>query len=155
MAERRRDIQPAELAALVDLAEHPRVGDWSLRSALTRYAQPEPQRVSDLLDLVRRIEAVIGATQKSIEADGPNVWAQLQEALASPRQATGLVGLLETMVEIDRLGDLLATWAVDPSVTDRPNEEFDAVVADVRERLAALGVPEQQGGPPPGARRRG
>jgi hypothetical protein len=155
MAERRREIEPPELAALVDVAERSRVGDWSLRSALTRYAQPEPQRVSDLLDLVRRIEAVTSAVQKRFEAEGPELWAQLQDALATPRQATGLVGLLETMAEIDRLADLLAAWAMDPSASERPNDAFDATVADVRERLAALDVPAQQGDPRAGARRRG
>lgn len=150
---RRREVQPAELAALLDLAERPREGDWSLRAALTRYAQPEPRRVSDVLDLVRRVDAVTSAEQRTIAAQGPDLWEALQQSLGRPGTATGLVGLLEAMVEIDRLGDALAAWATDPSI-DAPDDAVDAVTADVRRRLAALGVPEQHD-PRASARRRG
>ena len=57
------DIEPPELARLLDFAERPRTQDWSLRAALVRYAQPRPQSVSDLLDLVRRLEAALAATR--------------------------------------------------------------------------------------------
>jgi hypothetical protein len=150
---RRREVQPPELAALLDLAERPRAGEWSLRAALTRYAQPEPRRVSDLLDLVRRIDAVTAAEQRTIAAQGPELWAALTEALRRPRTATGMVGVLEAMVELDRLGDTLAAWATDPSI-GAPDDAVDAVTAEVRERLATLGVPEQQD-PRAGPRRRG
>ena len=33
------DLHPPELAALGDVAERPRAGNWSLRAAMTRYAQ--------------------------------------------------------------------------------------------------------------------
>jgi hypothetical protein len=149
----RAQVDPGELAALVDLAERARVADWSLRSALTRYAQPEPRRVGELLDLVRRMDAAVSAEQKALVADGPRLWTELQDVPARSGDTDGLVGLLAAMAEVDRLGDELAGWASDPS-TERPNDAFDAVVTDVRARLAGLGVPEQ-GPPPPGARRRG
>ena len=49
------EVSPPELAALLDYAERPRVDDWSLRAALTRYAQPQPQRASDLIEVMRRV----------------------------------------------------------------------------------------------------
>ena len=38
-----------DLDRLVDYAGLARVGDWSLRSALVRFAQPEPERAAALL----------------------------------------------------------------------------------------------------------
>ena len=48
------EIEPVELARVVDFAERSRVGDWSLRSALVRYAEGQPERVSQVLEQVRR-----------------------------------------------------------------------------------------------------
>jgi len=118
---------PPELAALVDFAERPRVDYWSLRSALVRYAQPEPQRVSDLLDVVRRVEWAL--------AKKPN-----------------LDGLLAITRELDALGDELAAWAVDIT-QPQPDADVDRVVADVATRLDQIGVPQQER--PPGPRNRG
>jgi hypothetical protein len=60
----------------------------------------------------------------------------------------GAVGRLGAEVEgraaqeLDRLGDVLAAWAVDRSGTS-PDAEVDRVVDDVAQRLGALGVPQQ------------
>lgn len=125
------EVEPPELAQLLELAERPRVDDWSLRAALTRYAQPQPQRVGDLLELVRRIEGAIRPQLKAIERGAP-----------VPDE------LLQAMVELDRLGDVLAAWAVDPS-QDPPDAAVDAVVAGVGARLERLGVPREQRQRPP------
>jgi hypothetical protein len=147
---RRRDIRPPELAALVDYAERPRAEGWSLRAALTRYAQPQPQRVGDLLDLCRRIDFVLGPQLDVVERDGLALWEAVGDDAVPTDDA--LVGLLRALAEIDRLGDALATWAVDRA-GDRPDAAVDAVITGVRQRLADLGVPEQER--PPGPRRRG
>ena len=52
---------------LVAYAESPRQGDWSLRSALVRYAQPEPQRASAVLELVRRTDGALKASVRLLE----------------------------------------------------------------------------------------
>ena len=39
---------------LADLSERPRTERWSLRAALVRYAQPEPERAGSVLEVVRR-----------------------------------------------------------------------------------------------------
>jgi hypothetical protein len=147
------EIQPPELARLVDFAERPREQDWSLRSALVRYAQPQPQRVNDVLDLVRRVEWVLGKQNAVFAREGDALWAALDGGGSAPADLGDLVELLRAAQELDRLGDALATWAVDIS-RDRPDAEVDRVIADVGQRLDALGVPREER-PPPAARRRG
>ena len=142
------EIEPPELARLVDFAERPRTQDWSLRSALVRYAQPQPVRVETILDLVRRIDWALRSHAKLIERDGHQVWAELG---AGDGNADGpnapVVELLRAAAEIDRLGDVLAEWASDPAI-ERPDAAVDAVTAEVAQRLDALGVPREEGGPP-------
>ena len=145
------ELEPPELAQLVDYAERPRVEDWSLRAALTRYAQPQPQRVSDVLELVRRIDFAIRPHSKALDRDGPAYWEAVTSGDASGTDPT-LLGLLLAMVELDGLGDVLARWAVDRG-GEAPDEAVDAVTADVGRRLAALGVPREQRQRP--ARQRG
>jgi len=53
--------------SLLDYAERPRAGDWSLRSALVRLAQPEPHRAAEVLTLVRRLDAALGSFTRSLE----------------------------------------------------------------------------------------
>ena len=147
-------VEPPELARLLDFAERPRAHDWSLRAALTRYAQPQPQRVSDLLELVRRIEFALKPHTKLLEREGPALW----QAVEAGDEATGpdasVVGLLRAMAEIDRLGDVLAAWAVDRA-GEPPDADVDAVTADVARRLEDLGVPREERHRPPGRRGRG
>ena len=143
--------EPAELAQLIEFAERPRVEDWSLRAALTRYAQPQPRRVSEVLDLVRRIEFVIGSHRAAIENDGPALWDALQSHERNG-DTDRLVGVLRAMVELDELGDLLAVWAADPA-SKRPDASVDAVTAEVARRLDELGIPREERQPP--SRRRG
>ena len=130
----------AELAALLDVAERPRAGGWSLRAALVRYAQPEPQRSSDLIELVRRIEGALRPRWKALE----------QGAEPDDRERA----LLDALRVLDHAGDALASWAVDRA-TDRPDAAVDEAIVDVTGRLATLGVAREERRPPPGARSRG
>jgi hypothetical protein len=146
------EIEPAALALLVDFSERPRVEDWSLRAALVRYAQPEPQRVNDLLDVVRRTEWALGAHAATIARDGPDLWAVLEGGRVAKEPDARLVGILHAARELDRLGDVLSHWAV--ARTDGGlDEEVDRVIEHVGRRLDALGVPHQER--PPGPRDRG
>lgn len=145
------EVEPAELAQLLDLAERPRAHNWSLRAALTRYAQPQPQRASDLIELLRRIEFALRPYTKLFERDGPAVWAALVSGEPSAVVDPFVVDLLRAMVEIDRLGEAIAAWAVDRS-GERPDEPVDAVVDDVTRRLEALGVPREERPRPTGRR---
>jgi hypothetical protein len=146
------DVEPAELARLLDLAERPRVENWSLRAALTRYAQPQPQRASNIIELVRRTESAIGRHSKTLERDGPALWDALQAGDEAPSDGLlGVLGLLRAMVELDRLGDSVAEWAVARAV-DRPDALVDTVVESVARRLEELGVPREERPRPTGRR---
>jgi hypothetical protein len=144
------EVEPPELARLVDYAERSRQGDWSLRSALCRYAQPQPKRVSEVLELVRRIEAGVHPLTKRISSEGPELWG----ALDAGDSGDLLVGLLRAMRELDRLGETLADWAVDRA-GKHPEDEVDATTQDVTERLDALGVAREERTGPPRGRGRG
>jgi hypothetical protein len=135
------EVSPPELARLLDYAERPRTHDWSFRAALCRYAQPQPQRVSNVLDLMRRIEFALAPHTKAVEADGPAHW-QAAAGEAVPGVDPLVAGLLPAMVELDRLGDVLAAWAVDRA-DERPDAVVDAVTDDVGRRLSELGVPRE------------
>jgi hypothetical protein len=127
-----------DLVQLLDTAERPRAGGWSLRSSLVRYAQPQPVRASAVLELVRRIEWALKPHVKKLEKDG-------RTAIAGDEQANGVLDALAT---VDDLGDALAAWAVDPGATDRPDATVDATVTDVARRLDEIGVPKEDGPPP-------
>jgi hypothetical protein len=141
------DVDPPALARLLDFSERPRTNDWSLRAALVRYAQPEPQRVNDLLDLVRRTEAALGTHRAQFERDGEQLWSALERG-GDAGPDTPVVGVLRVARELDHLGDTLAEWAVDIS-GDRPDEEVDTVIDDVAQQLDVLGVPQDERPPPP------
>ena len=123
------DIAPSELARLVDFAERPREQDWSFRAALVRYATPEPQRVEDVLILVRRVESALGKHTKVLTREGADVWRTLEDGESTP-----LVELLRVTKELDDLGDVLVTWAVDIS-RERPDAEVDRVITNVTQQL--------------------
>ena len=136
-------LEPAELAQLLDTAERPRAANWSLRAAVTRYAQPQPQRASDVIELLRRIEFAIRPHGKLLEREGPAVWQAIQATHEADGTDPFVVALLRALVELDRLGDVLAAWAVERA-GERPDELVDAVVADVSKRLEDLGVPREE-----------
>jgi hypothetical protein len=148
------EVEPPELAQLVDFSERSRVGDWSLRSALCRYAQPQPKRVSEVLEVVRRIEAALQPQAKRLVKDGLALWSSLESGDV-PADDAQLVGVLGAARELDRLGDTMADWA-EARHGKHPEDEVDATTADVARRLDELGIPrEERMRPPPGARARG
>lgn len=140
-------IEPPELARLIDFSERPRTRDWSLRAALVRYAQPQPQRVNDILDLVRRIEAALAQHAATLEGEGPALWNALATGAPAGPNAP-LVALLRAADEVDHFGDVLAAWAVDRAGT-RPDAEADALIENVAGQLDALGVAREERPPPP------
>lgn len=147
-----RDLEPPELQQLVDFAERPRVADWSLRAALVRYAQGQPQRVGDLMEQVRRVEAALQAHRKVFEADGPALWTAVTEGRAPvDADQAPAVDLLGLVVALDRVGDALATWAVD-RVGDPPGAQVDEVTAALATGLDELGVPRESREAPPRGR---
>ena len=139
------DVEPPELAQLLDYAERPRTNDWTLRSALVRYAQPEPARVGAILELVRRIEWNLHGATKVLARDGHALW----DGLATGAGAEGLLlEVLRAAQELDQLGEVLAAWAVDRS-GERPDAAVDATIAAVTRRLDDAGAPREERVRPP------
>jgi hypothetical protein len=102
----------------LDFTERPRPPEgWSLRASLTRYAQGQPQRVANLLQVVRRIQFGLG----KVDAD-----------------------LQPCINEVELVADALAVWAADPWRAHRPDAEVDAVIAAVTQQLDSLGVPVEE-----------
>lgn len=114
-------------------AEVPRDGDWTLRSALVRFAQPEPVRAGAVLELVRRTD---GALKRANDAG--------TEALAA------------VVTELELIADALVAWAITHDGPP-PVDVVDHHGARAHARLEELGVPREEGPPrpPPGSRRRG
>jgi hypothetical protein len=150
------EIEPPELARLIDFAERPRVDDWSLRAALTRYAQPQPQRASDVYELVRRIEFALRPQLASIARDGDDYWRTLQDDRPAGRDDP-VVELLRVIIDLDHLGDVLAAWAADPADPKhpRPDAAVDDATSAVGHRLEELGVPREEPRARPTRRDRG
>lgn len=136
------EVEPPELAALLDYAERPRVAGWSLRAALTRYAQPQPQRASDLIESMRRAEFGLRSHVKDVERNGPAVWAALEGSSDSDIDGH-VVELLRILQDLDRVGDLIAAWAVDRQ-GDRPDGAVEAAAAAASTRLDELGVAHEE-----------
>ncbi len=139
--------------ALLEYAERPRLGDWSLRSALVRYAQPEPRRASAVLELVRRTDGALKPFLRLVERTPSLVLLArrgaapddpLDEPLDDPARAA--VAILSVAVDLDHLGDVLARWARDIT-GPRPDDEVDRVARRVFDALAELGVERES--PPP------
>ena len=122
---------------LLDVAERSRVGDWSLRSALVRYAQGEPVRVNRVLDVVRRLDAGLKPHVKALERDPESADEQVTQLLAVAAQ-------------LDELGDRFAAWAVARDPALRPGPEVDELVEALQARLDVLGVAREESRPTPG-----
>jgi len=58
---------PEPERSLVNYAESPRRDDWTLRSALVRLAQPEPERVGAVLELIRRCDGALHPLARALE----------------------------------------------------------------------------------------
>lgn len=68
LAERHTDATaPQPERSLLNYAEMSRVGDWSMRSALTRFAQPEAARAGELWELMRRLDVVLHHVARPLE----------------------------------------------------------------------------------------
>ena len=119
-----------------------------MRAVLVRYAQPQPQRVNDLLDLVRRTEWALGQHAAVLHRDGQALWdasmATSSRAMADSPTSSGSSGWLRSSTGSETS---LPGWAVDIS-GERPDAAVDAAIEEVGEHLEALGVPHEERVPP-------
>jgi hypothetical protein len=141
------------MSGMIGYAERPRAGGWTLRSALVRYAQPEPARASAVLELVRRTDLALKPYADLLERSPELLAAAVSRApyadvpidrstdLPDQRdeEQRAAYGLLVAAVGLDRLGDVLARWARTRS-DQRPDAEVDGIAREVFRVLGDLGV---------------
>src|SRR3546814_11535623 len=113
-----------------------------------RYAQGNPQRVSDVLDIVRRIEFALHPHSRSLVKEGPTLWEALTAGAPpveppEPGSTEWVVELLRAMPRLDALADELAAWAQDRTGPP-PADPADPVVAEVGARRAEPGGPHDR-----------
>ncbi len=136
-ADRLRDLDVQSGARLVDFAECARVGDWTLRSALVRYAQRSPVAASAVLELIRRTDNALHPYRRSLEQ------LPVREVAESSDGVPTVVELLEVARLLHELGDLLARWADDRASVEVPVAEVDLLAGQAFAALADLGVPRE------------
>lgn len=137
LAERHVDIAEPDLDhALANYGERPRTDDWSMRAALTRFAQPHPVRSARVLTLLRRLDATLRPIVKPLEKhavtcdraltaqglDGPPISPYADVAVAD-------LARLRADESVDFLG-LLAAYEASSDTLD----------AEARNAVALLGV---------------
>ena len=128
------DIESA--TRLADYAERPRVGDWTLRSALVRHAQRAPVAASAVLELIRRTDGALHPYRRTLERTAVG---DIPVAEGSPP----VVELLRVASILDELGDALAAWADDRAHVGPPDGPVDAAAGAAFRALAELGVPRE------------
>jgi hypothetical protein len=111
--------------------------------------------VSDVLDVVRRIEFAFKPHLKGVEKDGAGYWDALQSPdgrRADDRNLDLGLELLRVMVELDRLGEEVAVWAAAPREHEQPDAAVDEITGAAARRLDELGVPREERQRPPRGR---
>lgn len=112
------------LAQLAGFDEAPGSAGWTLRSALVRFAQPEPDRASAVLEVVRRIDAALLRAARDAGADDGG---------------RAEIAIRSAVEELGALGAALATWASSPSGPS-PSATIDRVTREVMKLLDEAGV---------------
>lgn len=128
-----RALSVEEGARLVGYAEAPRVGHWTLRSALVRYAQLAPAPASGVLEALRRTD---GALQPHARALEVSTVAEVDDAHGDE---PSVVALLGPALVLDELGDALAAWAHDRDLAP-PHDAVRALATEAFRQLDELGV---------------
>lgn len=136
-AEALRALDVAAVSRLVDFAECPRAGDWTLRSALVRYAQRSPVAASAVLELVRRTDGALQPHRRALERQA------VADVDAAHDGAPAVLDLLQVASVLDEIGDVLARWADDRNGVAVPVTDVDARAGRAFAMLQELGVPRE------------
>ncbi|MFW2380935.1 MAG: hypothetical protein ACN4GZ_04180 [Acidimicrobiales bacterium] len=162
-----KPVEVDEQHSVLNYAEAPRVGDWTLRSALVRLAQPHPLRSEAVLQLVRRLDAALKPLIRPLQLHGvhthrsipggaqhvadtrlvdvaadPDLLAAYRYRVVLDDAELSSVHLVRLALELDRLADVLAAWAA-AGPGDPPLVEIDRTCAEVLTSMNDLGVPEE------------
>lgn len=124
---------PDPEGSLVNYAESPREGDWTMRSALVRLAQPEAMRASAVVELIRRLDSALHPLARALERH-----TVVCDRMISPGSVAEVDGEWQlrdpvTPAPDTRLADLARLHRADPVFADAVVGAYaDAVSADVR-----------------------
>jgi hypothetical protein len=146
--------------SLYEYVERLHPGGWSMRAALVRYGQPEPQRAAELLELTRRAESGyheharriereprLSDLARALDAFGHDYPALLDTYLHEgdplDNDATSIIPVLAVAASLDEVGAVVASWAGEAG-DDRPDDEIDRVCTRAAAQLDALGVERQE-----------
>ncbi|MDH3300506.1 MAG: hypothetical protein OES24_08360 [Acidimicrobiia bacterium] len=108
-----------ETRTLLQAAESPRVDDWTLRSALVRFAQPQPDLASAILESVRRTQAVLDPMARELMRHG----VVTDRGLAVSADG-GLMPMADPLPDV-RVADLARLFREHPGGDDAPAELID------------------------------
>jgi hypothetical protein len=123
--------------SLLNVAEAPRVDDWSLRSALVRLAQPEPVRAGAVLEVIRRCEGGLQPFARALERHVVETQPSLSPSSLVPEDGSWrLAGDGPGQADI-RLADLARLAGGDPGLLADLIEAYGHRVELDAEELAA------------------
>ena len=106
---------------MLQVAESPRVDDWTLRSALVRFAQAQPELASAILESVRRTQAALDPFVRALLRHGVTVDRRL-----AVDPGGGLAPMADPVADV-RIADL-ARLVRDQRNGDRVVEAYESAV---------------------------
>lgn len=129
---------PDPQLSLVNYAESPRGGDWTMRAALVRLAQPEAMRASAAVELIRRLDAALHPLTRALEQHTVRC-----DRMLSPAAMEEVDGVWELRDPADpaadtRLVDLARLHRIDPAFADGVAASYADVVTLSEEEHQAL-----------------
>jgi hypothetical protein len=162
-----KPVEVDEQNSILNYAEAPRRGDWTLRSALVRLAQPHPLRSEAVLQLVRRLDASLKPLIRPLQEHGvrsqrsipggaqhvadtrmvdlmanPEVLAEYRQRIDLDDAEIASVHLVQLALDLDELANTLAAWATAGPI-DPPVAEIDQTCARVLNSMNEAGVPQE------------
>ncbi len=105
--------------SLINYAEMARTGNWTLRSALVRLAQPHPALASVVLDQVRRCDGALHPLARSLEAHTVLADRQLDPANLAEAPVEGYPD--------SRMADIARLVRADPDTMDTVLASYELV----------------------------
>ncbi len=138
------NAEPDLERSLLRYAESPRVGDWTLRSAVVRLAQPQPELANLILEAVRRCDGALHGRARSVLVHSTWTDRGLVTGDRDDPCAAMVVGpqLVDAVADarVTDLARLARACADEFPALLRAYEELQPLDEDERAALAPLGI---------------
>ena len=109
---------PEPLHSLVNYAESARAGDWTMRAALVRLAQPDAMRASATVELIRRLDAALHPFTRALEQHTVRCDRLLSPAAIEHVSGEWELGEPAESAADTRVSDLARLHRIDPVFAD-------------------------------------